>query len=210
MNNNVLQSYTIRRSSDRPDAISVDLQGHRSVVKSVTLSPDNTLLMSTSHTKVKIWDLTTHSCIRTIDSGRGLCGLILPQNNFAIVGTEEGTIEIIGIYNGMCLEAVNAHGGFVRSIAAIPDQTSFLTGGADHVIKFWEYRIIPKPGQVCSSYILLLTFLIFVLYLIIYYLGYLSQVENLFYEQCCTHTEGPIISSIILLNDNDEGPSAFY
>ncbi|KAE8681925.1 putative phosphatidylinositol-4-phosphate 5-kinase [Hibiscus syriacus] len=119
-------------------------------VRSVTLSSDNSVLMSTGHNAVKIWNPSTGSCLKTIDSGHGLCGLIVPHNKYGIVGTKDGEIEIIDIDNGTCSEVVGAHGGSVRSIATIPNGNGFVTGSADHDVKFWEY-INQKPGQDSKS-----------------------------------------------------------
>ncbi|OIW05134.1 hypothetical protein TanjilG_02607 [Lupinus angustifolius] len=146
LNNNLLEFYSIE-SGETSKTLAVELQGHRSDVRSVTLSSDNTLLMSTSHNAVKIWNPSTGSCLRTVDSGYGLCSLILPSNKYGLVGTKDGTLEIIDIGSGTCVEVVEAHGGSVRSIAALPDRNGFVTGSADHDVKFWEYQIKQKPGE---------------------------------------------------------------
>lgn len=149
LNNNLLEIYSID-SKSTAKTISIELQGHRSDVRSVTLSSDNTLLMSTSHKAVKIWNPSTGSCLRTIDSGFGLCSLFVPGNKYAVIGTKDGTLEIIDIRSGTCLEVVKAHGGSVQSIVSTPDGSGFVTGSADHDVKFWEYQTTQKPGQVRS------------------------------------------------------------
>ncbi|KAE8692506.1 putative phosphatidylinositol-4-phosphate 5-kinase [Hibiscus syriacus] len=149
LNNNLLEFYSIKRievEGKRPyvtsvKTLAIELQGHRSVVRSVTLSLDNKLLMSTSHNAVKIWNPSTGSCLRTIDSGYGLCGLIVPHNKYGIVGTKDGKIEIIDIDSGTRNEVVEAHGGSVRSVATISNGNGFVTGSADHDVKFWEYQM---------------------------------------------------------------------
>ncbi|KAA8516595.1 hypothetical protein F0562_016899 [Nyssa sinensis] len=146
LNNNLLEVYSIESSSTTRTA-AIELQGHRADVRSVTLSSDNTLLMSTGHNAVKIWNPTTASCLRTIDSGYGLCGLFVPGNKYGIVGTKGGTLEIIDVRSGTCVEVVEAHGGSVQSIAATPDGNGFVTGSTDHDVKFWEYQTMQKPGQ---------------------------------------------------------------
>ncbi|RVX11757.1 WD repeat-containing protein 3 [Vitis vinifera] len=146
LNNNLLEIHSIESSSSTK-TLAIELQGHRSDVRSVTLSSDNTLLMSTSHNAVKFWNPSTGSCLRTIDSGYGLCGLILPRNKYALVGTKAGTIEIIDIGSGTCIEVVEAHGGSVRSIATIPDGNGFVTGSEDHEVKYWEYQYTQEPNQ---------------------------------------------------------------
>lgn len=147
LNSNALEIYSIQSSSTTKNS-SIDLQGHRSDVRSVTLSSDNSLLMSTSHSSIKIWNPSTGSCIRTIDSGYGLCGLFVPGNKYAVVGTKNGTLEIIDVRSGICVDVVEAHGGSIQSIAPSPDGSGFVTGSIDHDVKFWEYQTTQKPGHV--------------------------------------------------------------
>ncbi|BBH07741.1 transducin family protein / WD-40 repeat family protein [Prunus dulcis] len=142
-----LSVQTLQRSNTTTKTHAVELQGHRSDVRSVTLSSDNSLLMSTSHNAVKIWNPSTGSCLRTIDSGYGLCSFIFPNSKYALVGTKGGTMEIIDIGSGTSVEVVEAHGGSVRSIAAIPNENGFVTGSADHDVKFWEYQFKQKSAQ---------------------------------------------------------------
>lgn len=155
LNNNSLEFYTLK-SSENEKTATIEHQGHRSDVRSVALSDDNTLLMSTSHSEVKIWNPSTGSCLRTIDSGYGLCSLIVPKSKYGIVGTKSGVLEIIDIGSATKVEDVEAHGGTIWSIAPIPDDTGFVTVSADHEVKFWEYLVKKKPGRVRF-----LTFLMF-------------------------------------------------
>ncbi|MQM00078.1 hypothetical protein Taro_032810 [Colocasia esculenta] len=150
LNNNTLEAYSVS-SSEITRTHTIELQGHRSDIRSVALSSDGTLLLSTSHNAVKIWNPGNGSCLRTIESGYGLCSALLLGDKHALVGTKSGTLEVIDIQSSSCVEVVEAHGGSLRSIALIPDGNGFVTGGADHDIKFWEYHYTQKPGQVASS-----------------------------------------------------------
>ncbi|PIA54777.1 hypothetical protein AQUCO_00900986v1 [Aquilegia coerulea] len=144
LNNNLLEVYSVE-STTITKAHTIERLGHRSDIRSVALSSDNTLLMSTSHNAVKIWNPSLGSCLRTIDSGYGLCCSFIPGNKFAVVGTKTGTLEIIDVGSGTCVEVVEAHGASVHSIIMLPNGNGFVTGSADHDFKFWEYR--QKPGQ---------------------------------------------------------------
>ncbi|CAN8324599.1 unnamed protein product [Cochlearia groenlandica] len=146
LNNNSLEFYTLK-SSENEKTATIEQQGHRSDVRSVALSDDNTMLMSTSHSEVKIWNPSTGSCLRTIGSGYGICSLIVPKSKYGIVGTKSGVLEIIDIGSATKVEDVEAHGGTIWSIAHIPDDTGFVTVSADHEVKFWEYQVKKKPGQ---------------------------------------------------------------
>ncbi|KAL7594219.1 hypothetical protein Lser_V15G28362 [Lactuca serriola] len=146
LNNNLLEIYSIDTNSTTKTS-SIELQGHRSDVRSVTLSSDNTLLMSTSHNSVKIWNPSTGSCLRTIDSGYGLCSLFVPGNKFAVIGTKSGNLEIIDVRSGTLVEVVKAHTGAIQSIVATSDGGGFVTGSSDHDVKFWEYETTKIQGQ---------------------------------------------------------------
>lgn len=152
LNNNMLETYLV--DSNKVSKLhSIELQGHRSDVRSVTLSSDNDLLMSTSHNAVKIWNPSTGACLRTIESGYGLCSSFVPGNRYALVGTKSGTLEIIDVGSGSRIEVVEAHAGSIRSIMPIPDENGsitgrgFVTGSADHDVKFWEYQLLQRPDH---------------------------------------------------------------
>jgi U3 small nucleolar RNA-associated protein 12 len=44
------------------------------------LSSDDVLLMSGSNTQIKIWNLQSKQCIKTMASGYALCGIFVPGN----------------------------------------------------------------------------------------------------------------------------------
>ncbi|KAK9079343.1 hypothetical protein SSX86_001014 [Deinandra increscens subsp. villosa] len=146
LNNNLLEVYSIDSNSTTKTS-AIELQGHRSDVRSVTLSSDSTLLMSTSHNSVKIWNPSTGSCLRTIDSGYGLCSLFVPGNKYALIGTKSGSLEIIDVRSGTSVEVVKAHTGSIQSIVHTPDGSGFVTGSTDHDVKFWEYQTTDVSGQ---------------------------------------------------------------
>ncbi|KAG0453300.1 hypothetical protein HPP92_025964 [Vanilla planifolia] len=149
LNNNILETYSIEEGK-ADKKYTVELQGHRSDIRSVTLSSDNTLLLSTSHNSVKVWNPSTGSCLRTIESGYGLCCTFVPSDRYALVGMKTGTLEIIDVGSGSCTEVIEAHSAAIRSIVSVPDDngsagSSFVTGSADHDVKFWEYQLRAKP-----------------------------------------------------------------
>ncbi|ONK58231.1 uncharacterized protein A4U43_C09F9900 [Asparagus officinalis] len=154
LNNNMLETYSVE-DNKISKTHSIELQGHRSDIRSVALSSDNTLLLSTSHNAVKIWNPSTGACIRTIESGYGLCSSFVPGDRYALVGTKDGTLEIIDVGSGSCTEVIQAHDkdGSIRSIIPIPDENGsfgckgFVTGGKDYDVKFWEYQQKKKPDS---------------------------------------------------------------
>ncbi|KAG2554714.1 WD repeat-containing protein 3-like [Panicum virgatum] len=151
LNNNTLETYSVD-SEKVSKMYSIEMHGHRSDIRSVSLNSEDNLLMSTSHNAVKIWNPSTGDCLRTIESGYGLCSAFV-GNRFALVGTKSGTLEIIDIASGSLTEVIEAHAGSIRSIVPIPDEDGtagargFVTGSADHDVKFWEYQQVQKSDN---------------------------------------------------------------
>uniref|UniRef100_A0A0D9VPM7 Small-subunit processome Utp12 domain-containing protein n=1 Tax=Leersia perrieri TaxID=77586 RepID=A0A0D9VPM7_9ORYZ len=149
LNNNMLETYSID-TENVSKMYSIELHGHRSDIRSLALNSEDNLLMSTSHNAVKIWNPSTGDCLRTIDSDYGLCSAFVPGNRYALVGTKSGTLEIIDINSGSSIEVIEAHAGSIRSIVLIPNEDGtvgargFVTGSADHDVKFWEYQLMQK------------------------------------------------------------------
>ena len=91
----------------------MDLSGHRSDVRSVAFSSDNTAVLSASHEAVKIWNRSSQSCIRTVPSGYGLCGCFVPGDRHVVVGTKKGALQIVDVASSSMTEEVAAHAGRV-------------------------------------------------------------------------------------------------
>lgn len=140
--NNILEIWDIQKNDfESVKVASIDGQGHRSDVRSVALSSDDALCISTSNAGAKVWNPRKGLCIGSIDSGYGLCSLFAPGNKYGIVGTKEGTLEILDIGSCSRVECVEAHDGPVWSICLRPDGAGFISGSADKTIKFWDWCV---------------------------------------------------------------------
>eukprot|EP01018_Ginkgo_biloba_P035814 Gb_01025 [translate_table: standard] len=148
LHSNALEIYEVGDESCR-QIHAINLPGHGSDIRNLTLSSDSTLLMSTSHNAVKIWNPSTCSCLRTMEAGYGLCGSFVPGNRYTIVGTKAGTLEIFDIGAGERSKVIEAHSGSVWSLVPTPDGKGFVTGSADHDVKFWEYQLLEESDHVC-------------------------------------------------------------
>lgn len=58
----------------------VELPGHRSGIRAMAISNDDKMLVTCSSASVKVWNIATRSCIRTMPSGYGLCVAFVPGN----------------------------------------------------------------------------------------------------------------------------------
>ncbi|KAK1068645.1 beta transducin [Friedmanniomyces endolithicus] len=158
--NNQLEMYTLTtqraqqkaQAKDTPEynrSLALDIPGHRTDIRSLALSSDDRMLASASAGQLKIWNLKTQSCLRTLDCGQALCSTFLPGDRIVLLGTKTGDLEMYDISTSSLIESIPAHEGqAIWTLALHPDGRSVVTGSADKSAKFWRFDIIDEeiPG----------------------------------------------------------------
>ncbi|KAH8700689.1 putative small nucleolar ribonucleoprotein complex subunit Dip2 [Talaromyces proteolyticus] len=156
--NNELETYSVvaageKRAKDSEETeysrvLSVDLPGHRTDIRSLALSSDDRMLASASNGTLKIWNVRTSSCLRTLDCGYSLCSSFLPGDKIVVVGNKNGDLEVFDIASSTLLDTVKAHDGPVWTLQVHPDGKSMVTGSADKTAKFWNFQVVQEeiPG----------------------------------------------------------------
>ncbi|PWN22325.1 WD40 repeat-like protein [Microstroma glucosiphilum] len=123
-------------------ACSLELPGHRSEVRALGLSSDDSLLASAdSQGSFKVWNIKTGRCIRTLACGYALTLAWLPGDRHVVVGCKDGSIRTYDIPAGENIETIQAHTGPVWSIALHPDGLQCISASADKDVKFWEFEM---------------------------------------------------------------------
>ncbi|KAF3046482.1 hypothetical protein E8E12_010078 [Didymella heteroderae] len=155
-NNNLIDVYDIptkskSKTDEVPDytrTLSVELAGHRNDVRALALSSDDRMLASASSGGLKIWNIKTQNCLRTLECGYALCCAFLPGDKIVVVGTKEGHLELYDIAASSLLDKIEAHEGAVWTLQVHPDGKSLITGSADKSVKFWNFEIVQQeiPG----------------------------------------------------------------
>ncbi|KAF9055211.1 WD40 repeat-like protein [Hymenopellis radicata] len=162
---NALEVYNIpapsKSKNAQPEAsrlFSVDLPGHRTDIRSLSLSSDDQLLASASNGSVKIWNMKTTSCIRTMECGHAICSTFLPGDRHVAVGTKSGEILIYDVAASALIETISAHSGAVWSLHVRADGQALVSGSADKDVKFWEFgQKAPTESSTQSGQTLTLT-----------------------------------------------------
>ncbi|XRM39797.1 beta transducin [Aspergillus tubingensis] len=155
--NNQLEAYSVvtankkNKDEEEPDYsrnLAVDIPGHRTDIRSVALSSDDRMLASASNGSLKIWNVRTQSCLRTLECGYALCSAFLPGDKIVVVGNKDGQLEVFDIASSTLLDTIKAHDGPVWSIQVHPDGKSLVSGSADKSAKFWNFQVVQEeiPG----------------------------------------------------------------
>ncbi|KAF7983876.1 hypothetical protein HWV62_18218 [Athelia sp. TMB] len=143
---NALEVHNIpqpTKSKETPEATrlyTVDLPGHRTDVRTLCLSSDDLLLASASNGSLKIWNMKTTACIRTMDCGYAICSTFLPGDRHIAVGTKSGEILIYDLASSSLIDTIKAHTASVWSLHVRPDERALVSGSADKDVKFWEFE----------------------------------------------------------------------
>ncbi|KAG6378831.1 WD-repeat-containing protein [Boletus reticuloceps] len=164
---NALEVYNIPpppKSKDQvPEAsriYSLDIPGHRTDVRTLCLSSDDQILASASNGTLKLWNVKTTACIRTIDCGYAICSTFLPGDRHLAVGTKSGDILVYDVASSTLIDTVKAHSSTVWSMHLRPDGKVLASGSADKEVKFWELEHEATPedeGHLKKSLVLVHT-----------------------------------------------------
>ena len=124
---------------------------HRSDVRTVCFSSDNTAVLSGSHESVKIWNRSARVCIRTVSEDVGYClsSLFVAGDRQAVVGTKSGKILMVDVASAEVTEAIEAHGAGreVWGLSATHDGKGFASASADQTVKFWDFELLGEDGS---------------------------------------------------------------
>ena len=151
---NAVETYSINKISEGEYNVSLtsthDMDGHPTGIRSVSLSSDDTLACTISKGAAKVWNVSNRSCVRAlplkIEKKNGaalyaLCCAFLPGNDHVVVGTRDGRLIIFDYATGDIIFAEDeGHTGAIWSLDVRPDGSGLMTGGADHMVKFWDFE----------------------------------------------------------------------
>ncbi|CAM9221958.1 unnamed protein product [Choristocarpus tenellus] len=119
----------------------LDMHGHRSDVRALAVSSDDTLVASVSHGLAKVWSSRTKHCIRSVPCGFGLSVVFAPGDRHLLIGTKEGSLQVIDLASGDMIQNYEAHEGAIWSLDLRPDEKGLVTGSADRQVKFWDFEV---------------------------------------------------------------------
>lgn len=130
-------------------ASALEAPGHRSDIRAVALSSDDNLLASACGAgQLKIWNVKTGRCIRTLSCGYALSVAWLPGDQHVLVGCKDGTLRSFDVRAGIAVETLDAHQGPLWSVAIQPDGLGCVSASADKEVKFWEFEMqVPEDDS---------------------------------------------------------------
>ncbi|KAL0076738.1 WD40-repeat-containing domain protein [Phycomyces blakesleeanus] len=118
---------------------------HAGPVNAVASFGSTSLASASGDGKLKIWDLETGECLRTMDHDRGLA-CIKVNGTSIYTGGQDGKVRIWNGLTGECLSVLKGHTDVIRSIDCLGDK--ILTGSYDCTLRVWD----SNTGQCLLSF----------------------------------------------------------
>ncbi|MBW4610622.1 MAG: AAA-like domain-containing protein [Hassallia sp. WJT32-NPBG1] len=117
------------------------LEGHSSLVRSVTFSPDGkTLAFASDDKTIKLWNLETKKQITTLNghSSRVLSVTFSPDGKTLASASDDNTIKLWNTTTGKEITTLNGHSSGVLSVTFSPDGKTLASASTDKTIKLWN------------------------------------------------------------------------
>jgi WD40 repeat protein len=148
------------------------LQGHTNAILSVAASPQgnvfansniiwcvayspsgNLLASGSKDSSVKLWDMPTGECLKTLEGHRSWvwCIAFSPDGTTLASGGNDQVVRLWDVATGQLLNALEGHSDCIRSIAFSRDGKTLATSSDDETIKLWDVRTSEYLATLCSG-----------------------------------------------------------
>jgi WD40 repeat protein len=119
-------------NSDTGEKIRV-MEGHRDWVGSLVRVNSTTIASGSGDGKIKLWDMTTLACTKTISNGRPARSVAAtPDGQHLISGSEDNKVKVWSVATGQCLHTLAHHHDWVLKVAVSSDGRFIASNGYDN------------------------------------------------------------------------------
>ncbi len=123
-------------------SLSVRLSCHTSqgFIWSVAFSSTGILASAGEDSTIKLWDITTGQCLRTLREHTGSVRTVAfaKDGNFLISGSDDRTIRVWDVTTGNCLQVLQGHQHQVWTVKVNQNSDLIASGSDDLTIKLWQ------------------------------------------------------------------------
>ncbi|KJR43702.1 serine/threonine protein kinase [Candidatus Magnetoovum chiemensis] len=116
--------------------------GHSGMVKSIDVSEDNSLMLSSGSDdmEVRLWERTSSKCLNILKGHTDwvTCVKFYPDTKYAISGSNDKTLRLWKLNTAKSVIIYRGHDDWVTCLALIPKGESMLSGSNDGTIRMWN------------------------------------------------------------------------
>jgi WD40 repeat protein len=110
-------------------------------VWAIATHPYSSCLATGGATALKLWDLTTATCVHTLEGHTNHIRTVAysPDGSRIVSGSEDETLRIWDSHTGECLKVLPGHQGSIWSVACAPPQR-LVSGSMNQRVKLWDLK----------------------------------------------------------------------
>jgi len=116
-------------------------------------SDGKVLVAGCEDSKIRVYDLSSRVVLRTLVGHTAPVKSVrfLSEQRFLLSGSDDHTVRTWDMTTEQNLDVLRGHSDYVRSAVEHTDFSPFcfLSGGYDHVLRYWDRRISNSAGQAC-------------------------------------------------------------
>jgi WD40 repeat protein len=117
------------------------LDGHRSTVNVMAVTPDGQRVVSASWDRtLKVWDLASGRIIATLEGhNRTVTAVaVTPDGHRAVSASWDKTLKVWDITSGRAVATLEGHADLVSAVALTPDGRHAVSASLDKTLKVWD------------------------------------------------------------------------
>ena len=131
---------------------------YKSSLKCVSFSGDGRFALCGGSGEVRVWDVSTGQCLRTLKVGEKEISLewdvapgkclptiqrndpmaISPDGRYVLSGGGDNKVRLWDVTTGQCLRTFEGHTDWVKSVVFSPDGHFALSGAEDNTLRLWD------------------------------------------------------------------------
>jgi hypothetical protein len=105
--------------------------------KALAITPDRTRVVATLGNRLKVWDLSTGACLKTLPGGTSPLA-VTPDGTKLVSGSLDDTLKVWDLGTGGCLHTRTGHTDLIWAVALTPDGTKAVSASADATLMVWD------------------------------------------------------------------------
>ncbi|KAL5606417.1 uncharacterized protein BROUX77_003610 [Berkeleyomyces rouxiae] len=129
------------RPRDKWDQCQQVLEGHKSSVDMVAVSPNGSLVASGSgDATVRLWRCDDGVCVQELRGHESWVTSLAfsPDGRLVASGSGDATVRLWRCDNGVCVQELRGHESWVTSLAFSPDGRLVASGSGDATVRLWR------------------------------------------------------------------------
>ena len=136
-----LKPSSLRNLYNPHSALIKTLEGHKTSVRSVSMSYDGKRAVSGSRdTTARFWDLETGECLKTLRGHSApLYGVSMtPDGRLAVSGSRDNTLRVWDLETGECLRILKGHKERIFGAKITPNGKKAISASRDNTLRVWD------------------------------------------------------------------------